>query len=831
MLRNRFMLVIGVLVVASMILSACGGGEVVETPDVVVTEAPTAAPVTRTGAWVDQIVFTGIEQGEAAVTQLQAGSIDIYAYSVSDAVLFETVKADPNLTYSTAFGSFSELTFNPGGPVSTDGRLNPFAIAKIREAMNLVVDRDYMAQEIYGGLGIPKYTNLNANFPDYARYVDVAAAIEAKYAYNFEGGKAIIDAEMEALGAEMVDGKWNYDGVPVVLIGIIRVEDERQQVGDYFGSVLEDLGFTVDYQYKTSPEAAPIWQKSDPDAVEWHWYTGGWITTSVSRDDASDYGFFFTNLYLPWPLFQYYAPPQEFFDVALALWNSEFSTMEERGDLFRQALPMAAECSYRIVLIDQQGFTPQVANLQVTYDLAGGVAGADIYPYTIRYAGEEGGVVRWAQPSMLVDPWNPIGGSNWVYDQTPENATTDWGTMYNPYTGLKMPQRIESGAIEVIEGLPIGQTLDWVTLDFVSEITVPADAWADWDATTQTFIPVGEGVTALIKSTVTYPSDLWTTVTWHDGSPITMGDFIMGMILTFDPAKTESLIYDEAQVSNFDAFMSIFKGVKIVSVDPLVIETYQDYFGLDAENQVVTWYPNYNYGTGAWHNLALGIQAEIDAQLAFSADKAEALEVEWMNFIGGPSLDILAGYLETFVATPFIPYEPTMGMYVTADEAATRYTNLQAWYDTRHHFWIGTGPFYLEAVFPVEGTITLTRYEAYPDPSDKWSGFATPKVAVVDLTGPASVAAGEDATFDVFVTFEDAPYPAAELGTVLYLVYDATNTLVEKGEATMIADGQYQIVVDTTGFEAGSNKVKVVVTSLLVSIPTIQDYEFVTTAP
>jgi len=730
-----------------------------------------------------------------------------------------------------AFGSFSELTFNPGGPVSPDGRLNPFNVAKIREAMNLVVDRDYMAQEIYGGLGIPKYTNLNSNFPDYARYVDVAADMEAKYAYNFEAGKAIVDAEMEALGAEMVDGKWNYDGAPVVLIGLIRVEDERLQVGDYFGSVLEDLGFTVDYQYKTSAEAGPIWQKSDPDDVEWHFYTGGWITTVVSRDDATDYGLFFTNLYLPWPLFQYYDPDPAFFDVALALWNSDFTTMEERGDLFRQALPMSLESSYRIFLIDQLGFTPEVANLEVTYDLAGGVAGAQIYPYTIRFAGEEGGVVRWAQPSVLVDPWNPIGGSNWVYDQTPENATTDLGVIYNPYTGLEMPQRIESGAIQHVEGLPIGKTLDWVDLEVVSQIDVPADAWGDWDATSQTFTPVGDGVTALLKSTVTYPSDLWTTITWHDGSPITIADFVMGMILTFDQAKPESPYYDEAQVSNLDAFMAVFKGVKIVSVDPLVIETYWDTFVLDAENNVSTWYPNYDYGTGAWHNLALGLQAEADAVLAYSPDKSEALGVEWTNFIGGPSLDILAGYLEQDVASPFIPYEPTLGQYITADEATTRYANLQDFYTARHHFWIGTGPFYLESVFPVEGTITLARYEAYPDPSDKWSGFAAPKIAVVDVTGPASVAAGEEATFDAFVTFEDAPYPAAEIDVVSYLVYDATNTLVLKGDATLVADGQYQITVDTTGFEAGSNKVKVVVTSLLVSIPTIVDYEFVTTAP
>ena len=70
MSRNRFMLVIGLLVVASMIFAACVPPVVEETP--VVTAEPTPPPVTRTGAWVDQIVFTGIDQAEAAVTQLKA---------------------------------------------------------------------------------------------------------------------------------------------------------------------------------------------------------------------------------------------------------------------------------------------------------------------------------------------------------------------------------------------------------------------------------------------------------------------------------------------------------------------------------------------------------------------------------------------------------------------------------------------------------------------------------------------------------------------------------------------------------------------------------------
>jgi len=337
-------------------------------------------------------------------------------------------------------------------------------------------------------------------------------AIEAKYAYNLDSARAGVAEEMTALGAELVDGKWNYNGQPVVLIGLIRVEDERNAIGDYFASQLEEIGFTVDRQYKTRTEASPIWQRSVMSECQYHWYTGGWITTAISRDDATNFGYFYTPLGSGANLWQAYVNTPEYTDLATRLWTNDFTSMEQRGEMFAQALVMANEESQRVWLVDQVSFSPMSANLSVTYDLAGGIAGAQIYPYTIRFRDQEGGTVRWAQPGVLIDPWNPIGGSNWVYDTSVYRATTDWATMPDPYTGLAWPQRIESATITAQTGLPIAKTLDWVNLEFADEIVVPADAWADWDATSQTFIPAGDGVTALMKSTVVYPADLFDTI-------------------------------------------------------------------------------------------------------------------------------------------------------------------------------------------------------------------------------------------------------------------------------------------------------------------------------
>jgi peptide/nickel transport system substrate-binding protein len=829
MSRNRITLVVGLLVAFSMLLASCGPTPTATPgiPTIPPTAEPTAVPA-RTGAWVDQVVFTGQDSAEAAVTQIQAGDIDIYAYSVSDPALFDVVKNDANLGYTTAFGSYTELTMNPVLNFA-DGRLNPLGDPIIREAVNWLVDREYIAKEIYGGLANVKVSTLNSAFPDYALYIDTMRAIENKYAFNLEKATQVISDEMTVLGAEMVDGKWMFDNAPVTLIAIIRTEDERKEIGDYASSQFETVGFTVDRQYKTRSEASPIWNQSNPEDGLWNFYTGGWITTAVSRDDATNFGYFYTALGGAGPLPQHEITTPEFQTVCDKLWTNDFASMDERGTLFKTALELSLQHSGRVWLVDQVSFSPMKANLAVTYDLAGGVAGAQMWPYTLRFKDSEGGTVKWAQPGVLVEPWNALAGSNWIYDQTPMRATQDYGAIFNPYTGLLLPQRIESAAIVAKTGLPIGKTLDWVTLDFADTIEVPADAWADWDATTQTFIPAGAGVTANIKSTVVYPADLFTTVKWHDGSPISVGDFVMYMIMLFDPGKPESAIYDEAQAPNVDAFLSHVKGIKITSTDPLTIEFYDDMYLLDAENNVATFWPNYGYGSVSWSAHAIGIMADAAKELAFSTDKAGILEVEWMSYIAGPSLDILTKNLAQAATDKYIPYAATLGQYVTADEAAARYANLQAWYAARGHYWVGLGPFFLYSVFPVEKTLLLQRNPDFVDPADKWAGFAAPKIPVVDLTGPASVKIGDEATFDVMVSFDNAPYPQAELAGVKYLVYDATGALVTVGEATFVADGQYQIKVPTSALAAGSNKIEVAVTSKLESIPAMGSVEFVTT--
>ena len=859
MLRTRLMAILGLLVVASMILSACGPAATVEPTEAPATEAPateapateapteaptaTPEPVTRKGAWVDEIVFSEQPENAVCIAQLQAGDLDSCPESNSSPDDFKTVEADPNLTYSTAYGLNFEVLFNPI-PTFADGRVNPFGVAKIREAVNWLVDRDFIIQEIFGGLGAAKYSTMVGVFPDYARYIDVNRALEAKYAYNPDKANEVITAEMEALGAtKNADGKWDIGGTPVTLIFIIRTEDERTPIGDYVSSQLESIGFTVDRQYKARGDASPIWARSDPVEGQWNLYTGGWINTAISRDDGTNFGFYDTDFggccgngsnYMTADVVG-----QEYYDVAQKLWNNEFSTLEERGELFKQALDLSAQLAYHVWIIDTQAFIAQRSELSVASDLAAGVSASPLYPFTLRLGDTEGGTVRMAPQDNFIDPWNPVAGSNWVSDGMIQNATQDVASMSDPYTGLAWPQRAESLTVTAKEGLPISKSLDWVTLDFVADGNqVPADAWADWDAANQKFITVGEkfpeGVTSNVKVTWTYPADMFDTVSWHDGSPLSVADFVMNMILTFDTGKPESAIYDETTVPNLEAFLASFKAVQIESTDPLVISSYTDAYQLDAETFGLSWFPSnslgYAFGTAAWHNVTPAIMAESNGEIAFSVDKATAQEVEWTNFIDGPTLENQKTYLAQALAESFIPYAPTLGEYITADEAKARYENLTQWVTDRGHFWIGTGPFYLEQVFTTEGQAVLKRNENFPDLADKWARFSQPKVGVVDVSGDGQVTSGQEAVFDVFVTFKDEPYPADELELVKYLVFDASGNLAASGDAELVADGQYVVTLGpdiTSALEAGAGKIEVAVASKLVSIPFFSSFEFV----
>jgi hypothetical protein len=951
------MSVLGVLIAVTMIVTACAPKTTATpttapaVPTTVATPEPTAVPrTTRHGGWLDEIDFS-VVSADSAVTQLKAGAIDIYAGGLPASEL-QAIK-DAGLKYGESNGLYYDIMYNPA--VFKDANtLNPFSDRKIREATNWLFDRNYLNQEIYAGGALAKWFTIQTNGPEYADLADVARGLEAKYAYNPDKAKEVITTEMTAMGATMgSDGKWQYKGKPVSIIFLVRPDSDgtRKPQGDYVTKQFESVGFTVDEQYKKSSEASPIWLGTDPVDGKWNVYTAAWSSSVISRDEAN----MFQQMYLntsqqgSQPFLSNVSDPA-FQKLGDDLSQAKYTTLDERRQMMAQAMELSLQDSLQVFLIDGKNFAPYIPKVQATSDLAAGIEGAQVSAHTVRFLGQEGGQLKWGEPDMFAQPWNAIAGDNWTFDHAAYDMTESGGIMYDPYTGLFWPLNIDKAEVTVQKDLPVGKTLDWVTLKTADSIPVPSDAWVNWDPKTQKFITAadaakfktvadqttaqsktlaaaidyktlddkalakyvtdlaaffaqasgvpmdlaaglaapeskkamtdlvttikgltadadkqaaveafGMGVikgvdtthtfdfgaydysTAKVKSVVTYPADLFDRVKWQDGSKMDVADFIMGMIMTYDRVYKDSPIYDEAAVPYFQSFATQWKGFKITSTSPLTIEVYTDQYYRDAELNVDTMWPGsysgsyvtYGYGEAGWDILAVSNLAEAAGELAYSADKADANKIEYMSWIGGPSLDILSKYLDKAAGESLIPYAPTLGQYITADQAKARYANLKAWYQAHGTYWVGTGPYILDKVFLTEKTMVLKNNPNYADLADRWSNFGEPKFAEATLDGPAQVKIGDTATFDVTVTFKGAPYPQAEISRVKYLLYDATGAVVDSGTATAVSDGHYQVVLSTdvtSKLSAGADKIEVAVVPLSVSVPTFTSLDF-TTAP
>jgi peptide/nickel transport system substrate-binding protein len=789
-----------------------------------VAAAPAEVPY---GPWVDEIVWIMEKDFAKAVDMISKG--DLHAFFIGirvDPKLAERIKTDPNLAYKLAFGLYFELTFNPVGPEFKDGSPNPFSNPRIREAMNWLIDRNYIVNEIMLGFARPKWFPLVSAFPDYAKLADVVKLLEAEYSYKPEKARTVIFEELTKMGYEYKEGKWYYKGKPVVIKFLIRIEDQRRQIGDYVADLLEKLGFTVERMYKSAREAAPIWLRGNPADGQWHVYTGGWITTAVSRDDADVWAFFYTPLGRPEPLWQAYKPDPIFYEVASKLWNREFKTIEERQELMAKAAELAMKDSVRVWLVDQ--IVPFVHRKDVTLaaDLSGGFATA-LYSRTVRFVDKVGGTFRAGNLEVLVDPWNPVAGTGWLYDAVIISPTRGYAFLTNPYTGLPMPERVINVTVYVEKDVSTISSSDWLTLKFVDKVEVPADAWWGYDTKAKKLITAGEaGVKAAKVRVIANYGDVIGKIKYHDGTTMSLADWVALWPLGFYRVDPDSPLYDAAAVPGFTEWRKLFMGWRILSTSPLVIEWYGNFTHPEAEF-IVTYYAG--WPSIPWHVTAIGIRAEEKGLLAFSTSKADKMKVEWMNYIGGPSLKILSEVLDEMINTGYIPFSEWAGKYITPDEAKARYQALKSWYNERGHFWVSDGPFYLERADFLAHTATLKANRNYPDKADRWAWLAEPPIPEVKLEAPESVVPGLPANVTVRVSYKGQPYPAARIDFVKYLVLDAAGNVLGKGEAKAVRDGVFvvQLSPEVTGkMVPGSYRVLTFTLSKDVAMPVTAETTF-----
>jgi peptide/nickel transport system substrate-binding protein len=183
-------------------------------------------PHDRPGPAAERLLFRSFHVDRAPL-DLRAGNMDLYLFGLrTDAAL--DLRGAPGVALYQAPATTLSLVLNPAPAPA--GRLNPFSIPEIRRAMQYLVDREFIARDLFRGLATPMVSHVSPLEHDFLTVFDIDRG--AGIRFDPELARALIDEAMTAAGAEKVDGRWRFGGQPIRLRFVARVEDERREIGD-----------------------------------------------------------------------------------------------------------------------------------------------------------------------------------------------------------------------------------------------------------------------------------------------------------------------------------------------------------------------------------------------------------------------------------------------------------------------------------------------------------------------------------------------------------------------------------------------------------------------
>ena len=472
--------------------------------------------------------------------------MDMYMFSLKTAAAQELAD-DERVNLYQAPATTLSLVLNPAP--APEGRLNPFSIKEIRQAMQYLVDRDFIARDIFRGLAFPMISHVSPLDFDFLTVYDVDRGSGITYDPDFARDQ--IERSMKDAGAELVDGVWNFGDRPVRLTLIGRVEDERRDLADLIRAELEQAGFQVAISYQPFAPAVLRVYSTDPQALDWHIYTEGWGRAAPTRYDFAT----INQMTAPWlgnmpgwqevGFWQY--ENEEIDALGQHLFRGEFDSLEERNETYKRMTELGLDESVRIWLATAVSHFPTRADLVgVTRDPVAGVRG----PWTVREAyvpGEEeltiGNLWVWTERTT----WNPVGGFGDVYSVDVWRNLADPPLWNHPFTGIPEPMRV---GFELETGGPSGT------------LSVPADA-VTWDPSANRWRQVEAGATAVSK--VIFDYSRYTDSRWHHGQPITMADVVYGIAQGYELAFDEDKVRIETALAvTSRPYLETFRGYRVL---------------------------------------------------------------------------------------------------------------------------------------------------------------------------------------------------------------------------------------------------------------------------
>ncbi len=751
---------------------------------------------TKPGPAVDRVYFKAFHV-DIAAPSLQRGDMDLYIYSLKT-IMAEKFKDTPGVHMYQAPATSLSLVLNPSP--APEGQLNPLSIREVRFALNYIIDREFVAHEIFKGMAVPMLAHVGAFDYDYLNLYPLLR--QYNISYQPELASRIIEEAMTNAGAVLEDGYWHYNGQRIELKFIIRVEDERREIGDLIRAELEKLGFFAVPVYHMFAPAIFTVYGTDPQLFQWHLYTEGWGRGAPERYDFSS----ISQMYAPWlgnmpgwqevGYWQYQNP--ELDELGQRILKGDFKNLEERNQLYWQATELGLKEAVRLWIATVINNFPATAELEgVTEDITAGPKGL----WTLREAYVPGKAELtvghlWVWTERTT--WNPVGGFTDVYSNDIWKNIHDPPLWRHPFTGIPIPFR---AGYQVETAGPTGK------------LDVPTDAFI-WDATAGRFLPVKPDTKATSK--VTFDYSKYFQSNWHHGQPITMADVLYSIYQSFDLAYNEDKVKIEfALATTSKPFLEVFRGFRLV--DDTKLEVYLDFWHF---------VPDYiaAYASPASLSMPWEILAAMDElvfvkrQAAYSDTTAERFQVPWLSLVTDRDARLVRKTLAEFVETGYLPESPftiNAQALVTQEEAIRRYQAAISWFDNYGLMVISNGPFKLVTFDPAAQFAELEAFRdsTYPFHPGQWFFGVSPALEIKSVdTQP--IAPGESAIIEIEVS------GPGKLGAN-YLLFDPVESKVLKmGEMEPVSPTRFSLRLspeETSGMQPGVYHLFVVVHSDEVS--------------
>ncbi len=785
---------------------------------VILVSLTTSALAEVKGPIVDKIYINAKMKEEIGLKDAAEGLTDIFFWGVSGPTIMGLDQAtkDKLDIYTVPSGSWS-LNFNPvpnAAPyivkVEDKEFFNPFAIREVRFAMNDLINRKYLVDEVLGGAGGPMFTMATPGQPGTYKYNLVANRL----GFTPEGNEKkaieeITEALQEAAALPELQGRlakqgewWTFDSEPATINFLIRVDDPqgRLREGEYIASQIEKAGIKVERLLWDRVKCIETSYYSDPADYEWNIYTEGWGAGAT----RAFWEHIVCQMYAPWygymaggPDSKWHYENDEIDRLTEKAYTGNFLTEEEYWETVLEALDLALKDACRIYVAYQMDYyaTNKAAfNNRMCYGLGDGLNEWSII--TANTKNKELRITEFsAKGALFMSAWDPIGteGFTDVYSAVIAQPLSERGSFESPASAIATPLRAIPEDVETkVHRDESGEV--------VGDILVSADA-IKYDSARKEWYKVGSEVNSMSKGTYSFLFG-----NFHHGQPMTVAN-----LLYAEAFKTEWINKDGEDDKYYDAAYENYhrpdqeiKQGWLLNPDG-TITSYFDYNFPPSKERVAANGAPQAYLSGRYPVLPWEIFEVLGELVAIGSESGTVYSftpgdgVEQVDLLRLSCVKDIRAKLVELKDNSHLPV--SLKDYVTAEEAKAGYEAAIKWIDEKGHAFIGNGPFYMEKYDSATNFIELTAFRdpEYPFTPDYWpSVFATTTVRIDSVDVPAMYLRAKKEDMLVKVQVSEVLYPdgtakIAEGGEVSVMLITPTEELSYK--AKFLGAGSFEAII------------------------------------